>query len=125
MNLLITGANGFIGRALTNRLLSDAARLPAGVGPIGRLTLMDVGFEGPEMPRVRRLSGSIADPAEKADTDAGFSPVLQFTSARIGGLRWLRALPASAADPGLVDAARRRLGLRSSIALGVVRTRVH
>jgi nucleoside-diphosphate-sugar epimerase len=63
MNLLITGANGFIGRALSSRLLSDAARLPAGVGPIGRLTLMDMGFEGPEMPRVRRLSGSIADPA--------------------------------------------------------------
>src|SRR5258708_24383747 len=63
MNLLITGANGFIGRALSSRLLSDAARLPAGVGPIGRLTLMDIGFEGPEMPRVRRLSGSIADPA--------------------------------------------------------------
>jgi len=42
MNLLITGANGFIGRALSSRLLSDAARLPAGVGPIGRLTLMDL-----------------------------------------------------------------------------------
>src|ERR1700730_18380564 len=63
MNLLITGANGFIGRALSSRLLSDAARLPAGVGPIGRLTLMAVGFEGLEMPRVRRLSGSIPDPA--------------------------------------------------------------
>src|ERR1700688_4016868 len=63
MNLLITGANGFIGRALSSRLLSDAARLPAGVGPIGRLTLMDMGFEVPEVPRVRRLSGSFADPA--------------------------------------------------------------
>ena len=32
-------------------------------GPIGRLTLMDLRFEGPEVARVRRLSGSIADPA--------------------------------------------------------------
>src|SRR5260370_35327811 len=63
MNLLITGANGFIGRALSSRLLSDAARLPPSLGPIGRLTLMDIRFEGPETPRVRRLSGSIADPA--------------------------------------------------------------
>jgi nucleoside-diphosphate-sugar epimerase len=67
MNLLITGANGFIGRALTSRLLSTArathASHPASFGSIGRLTLMDIGFEGAEIPRVRRLSGSIADPA--------------------------------------------------------------
>src|SRR5260370_15445316 len=63
MNLLITGANGFIGRALTRRLLSETAALPAGIGPIGRLTLMDLSFEGPERPRVRRLSGSFGDPA--------------------------------------------------------------
>jgi nucleoside-diphosphate-sugar epimerase len=63
MNLLITGANGFIGRALTSRLLSSTLPLPEGLGPVGRLTLMDLRFEGTEMPRVRRLSGSIADPA--------------------------------------------------------------
>jgi nucleoside-diphosphate-sugar epimerase len=63
MNLLITGANGFIGRALTSRLLSSVVPLPEGLGPGGRLTLMDLRFEGPEMPRVRRLSGSIADSA--------------------------------------------------------------
>jgi D-erythronate 2-dehydrogenase len=63
MNLLITGANGFIGKALTSRLLSEAAAQPAGLRPIGRLTLIDLGFEGPDVPRVRRLHGSIADPA--------------------------------------------------------------
>src|ERR1700685_190776 len=63
MNLLITGANGFIGRALISRLLSeDSARL-ASLSPIGRLTLIDLEFDGPEVPRVRRLRGSIADPA--------------------------------------------------------------
>jgi D-erythronate 2-dehydrogenase len=62
MNLLITGANGFIGRALTHRLLQEDSQPPAGLEPIGRLTLVDLGFEGPELPRVRRLHGSIADP---------------------------------------------------------------
>jgi D-erythronate 2-dehydrogenase len=63
MNLLITGANGFIGRALTARLMSEDTALPAGLGTLGRLTLVDLSFEGPETPRVRRLAGSIADPA--------------------------------------------------------------
>jgi nucleoside-diphosphate-sugar epimerase len=62
MNLLITGANGFIGKALSSRLLRDDMALLAPLRPIGRLTLIDLGFEGPEVPRVRRLHGSIADP---------------------------------------------------------------
>jgi nucleoside-diphosphate-sugar epimerase len=63
MHLLITGANGFIARALTHRLLSEAGAPRAGMRPIGRLTLIDLGFEGPDVPRVRRLHGSIAEPA--------------------------------------------------------------
>ncbi|MGA2190194.1 MAG: NAD-dependent epimerase/dehydratase family protein [Steroidobacteraceae bacterium] len=63
MNLLITGANGFIGRALTRRLLGHSALLPAGLGPLDRLTLMDLSVEDPGLPRVRRVAGSIADPA--------------------------------------------------------------
>jgi nucleoside-diphosphate-sugar epimerase len=62
MHVLITGANGFIGRALTRRLLNEAA-IPSGLAPIDRLTLVDLGFEGADTPRVRRLSGSIGDPA--------------------------------------------------------------
>jgi D-erythronate 2-dehydrogenase len=53
MNLLITGANGFIGRALTHRLLQQDG---------ARITLIDLGFEGLDSPGVRRLHGSIADP---------------------------------------------------------------
>jgi nucleoside-diphosphate-sugar epimerase len=63
MNLLITGANGFIGKALTSRLLNAGTTPLAGLSPIGRLTLIDLAFEGPEVARVRRLHGSIADPA--------------------------------------------------------------
>lgn len=63
MHILITGANGFVGRALAARLLADA---PAGLGgqPITRLTLMDLAFpaEATET-RVTRLTGSITDPA--------------------------------------------------------------
>lgn len=61
MNLLITGANGFVGKALARRLLTE--ELPPGLaGPPLRVTLLDLTFDGPEMPRVRRLPGSIADP---------------------------------------------------------------
>jgi len=66
MHLLITGANGFIGRALARRLLSAPAPLPGRSEPMGRLTLIDLGFEGPEVPRVRRLAGSIADSSVRA-----------------------------------------------------------
>jgi nucleoside-diphosphate-sugar epimerase len=63
MNLMITGANGFIGKALTARLMNGSPTLPTGIGPVGRLTLLDLKFDGAEVPRVRRLAGSIADPA--------------------------------------------------------------
>jgi D-erythronate 2-dehydrogenase len=58
MNFLITGANGFIGKALTSRLLNDCGGMPG----LERVTLIDLAFQGPEPPRVRRLSGSVADP---------------------------------------------------------------
>ena len=59
-NLLITGANGFVGKALVNRLLSETAPTRA---ESARLTLIDLAFEGAEVPGVHRLSGSVADPA--------------------------------------------------------------
>jgi nucleoside-diphosphate-sugar epimerase len=62
MNLLMTGANGFIGKALTARLLGQAAA-PRALGRLGRLTLVDLNFDGPETPLVRRLPGSISDPS--------------------------------------------------------------
>lgn len=61
MNLLITGADGFIGRALSARLLGAVSQ-PSSLPPFKRMTLIDLQFAGAEVPRVRRLSGSIADP---------------------------------------------------------------
>lgn len=62
MNFLITGADGFVGRALAQRLLSQAAARSGPGGAEARLTLLDLAFTGPEVARVRRLPGSIADP---------------------------------------------------------------
>jgi D-erythronate 2-dehydrogenase len=60
MNLLITGANGFIGRALVARLLGAGAGVPPALQS-DCLTLLDLALEVPATPRVRLLAGSIAD----------------------------------------------------------------
>lgn len=55
MNILITGANGFIGRALTERILDGAL-------PCSRLTLVDLQHENTNADsRVSCISGSFAD----------------------------------------------------------------
>jgi GNAT superfamily N-acetyltransferase len=69
--------------------------------------------------------GSIEDPAEKADADVGFVTVLNIEVRRLAGLRWVRIRPAPSADPNLVDAARRRVGMRSWTAVGPARRKVH
>ena len=63
MHVIITGANGFIGKALTKRLLGDDPRRPAAPKLADHLTLLDLKFESPAAPRVRFVLGSIADPA--------------------------------------------------------------
>jgi GNAT superfamily N-acetyltransferase len=69
--------------------------------------------------------GSIEDPAEKADADAGFLPVLHFTVTRVGPVRWLRARPAPSVRAGTAEEARRRLGLRSWSDLARAPDRTH
>jgi D-erythronate 2-dehydrogenase len=59
MHLLITGANGFIGKALVARLL-DSDSLP---WANQHITALDLAFDEPEGARLRRLAGSMADPA--------------------------------------------------------------
>ena len=80
------------------------------------------GFAG--LTDLRRLwIGSIEDPAEKADADAGFTPVLLCEVTRGFGMRLLRIRPAAGADPATVQTARERL--TPIRALAVARTRVH
>lgn len=63
MKVLVSGGNGFVGRELVKRLLAAEQVLP-GQGPVTRLTVADMGGEHlPDDPRVRLVSGSIAEPA--------------------------------------------------------------
>src|SRR5690606_25020667 len=65
MRVLITGANGYIGRALAERLCA----LPGvpGHGALEQLTLCDLAFDAaPADPRVRQGAGDFADPATLA-----------------------------------------------------------
>jgi nucleoside-diphosphate-sugar epimerase len=59
MNVILTGANGFIGRALARRLLDERSPL----GALGRLTLIDLQLPAEDLVGVRKLTGSIADPS--------------------------------------------------------------
>ena len=61
MRILVTGADGFIGRQLVARLLAGP---PAPMAAFDELVLLDLRFSGPSPdPRVRRIQGSVADPA--------------------------------------------------------------
>ena len=62
MHIVITGANGFVGKALASRILSQGDIL-SGM-PIDSLTLVDIGFDAIAAdPRVRIVNGSIGEPA--------------------------------------------------------------
>ena len=61
INVLVTGAGGFVGRALVARLRREGR---IGDRPLARLTLLDLAWGGDTGgPREHRLEGSIADPA--------------------------------------------------------------
>jgi D-erythronate 2-dehydrogenase len=63
-HVVVTGANGFVGRALVARLLRDHAQ---GTRRLNRLSLLDVDFgEASAAAPVRQLRGSIADRAVAA-----------------------------------------------------------
>ncbi|WP_322045185.1 NAD-dependent epimerase/dehydratase family protein [Paraburkholderia sp. J67] len=57
-HVVVTGAQGFVGRALVRRLLAEGL----GARAVSKLTLLDVAFDAPHAdPRVTQLAGSIAD----------------------------------------------------------------
>jgi nucleoside-diphosphate-sugar epimerase len=60
MNLLITGANGFVGKALTARLRDEPSTLPLTLRS-NHVTLLDLSVDAPASDRVRCLPGSISD----------------------------------------------------------------
>jgi len=62
MNILITGANGYIGRALVQRLCAMPAL--TGYGAPTAITLCDLALDAPPAdPRIRGITGNFADPA--------------------------------------------------------------
>jgi GNAT superfamily N-acetyltransferase len=75
---------------------------------------------------LRRLwIGSVAVPAEKAFGPAGFTPALAFASEVITGYRWLQVRPALGADPALVVAAHRVVGVPPGRFLRISHPRRH
>ncbi|MEZ2354395.1 NAD-dependent epimerase/dehydratase family protein [Caballeronia sp. RCC_10] len=63
MHVVVTGAQGFVGRALVKRLLAEGL----GDERVSRMTLIDVAFDAPHCDeRVIQLTGNIADPATRA-----------------------------------------------------------
>ncbi|MGB3291267.1 MAG: NAD-dependent epimerase/dehydratase family protein [Burkholderiaceae bacterium] len=65
MHVLVSGANGYIGRALSDRL-AGLRELP-GHGPIDRITLCDLTLDRPpEDERIRLIAGDFSDASTRA-----------------------------------------------------------
>ncbi|WP_321951474.1 NAD-dependent epimerase/dehydratase family protein [Paraburkholderia bannensis] len=66
-HVVVTGAQGFVGRALVKRLLSDGL----GARAVSKLTLLDIAFDAPHADaRVTQIAGSIADADVRAQAYA-------------------------------------------------------
>ncbi|HSS92420.1 MAG TPA: GNAT family N-acetyltransferase [Candidatus Dormibacteraeota bacterium] len=65
--------------------------------------------------RAERLSrlwiGTVALPAEKVVPEAGFAPVLHFSTEVLSGVRWLKVVAEERVEPGLLAAGREVLAV--------------
>lgn len=66
-HVVVTGAQGFVGRALVKRLLAEGL----GARAVSKLTLLDIAFDTPHADaRVTQIAGSIADASVRAQAYA-------------------------------------------------------
>ncbi|MBD8893296.1 NAD-dependent epimerase/dehydratase family protein [Roseibium litorale] len=74
MRILVTGANGFLGRGL-------AAKLTAAYPDASRLVLTDTAFEGPQSDGMEQKAGDLCDPEfQKELLEPGFDLVFHLAS---------------------------------------------
>lgn len=79
MRILVTGADGLVGRALVDALLADPA--------IASLRLVDLAFAEPcDDPRVEHIAGSIGEPAVMAQAVRGRIDLVYHLASVPGGL---------------------------------------
>ncbi len=85
MRILITGADGFLGRRLVEKLLV-AGRLGDGLDPISRLILMDIHFRGTSSDaRIVQFTGSFTDTKLRDQALSGGIDVLFHLASMPGG----------------------------------------
>ena len=93
MKVLVTGAGGFVGAALAERLRDDAAALGA---PVSELLLADMAFSKPPTPPVPRADGPRVTQHVGSIADAAFLDGLIATSPDV--VFHLASIPGGAAE---------------------------
>ena len=84
--ILLTGAGGFVGRHLANRLLADG-KIGDNGAPISSLTLVDISLDHmPSDPRLKLLTGDLTDPAVVSAAVSGGVDVLYHLASVPGSL---------------------------------------
>jgi len=84
--IVLTGAGGFVGRHLVNRLLADG-KIGENGAPITSLVLVDIALDNmPRDPRLKSVVGDLSDAAVREQALAGGVDVLYHLASVPGGL---------------------------------------